>query len=239
MLTISFAFIPRMIEKASISPAPKIEGRKGAEKGRRWVAVPGDLWGHFWHFLTLLPKVAAAAAKLLQSLGAAKKDSCRCHLSTLARRGSWWSWTNFSCERASVCLKFPITPALQSCLECLMHQHLWQAEPSIQPIGKPFSCSCSLCNLSSPHQKPRAFSALFLPIKNILMIWPRTHSAPWSGKENNIFKNSLFIYCFWLCWIFVAACWLSLIAETQGYSSWWTWASHCSGFSCCRAQAPG
>ena len=46
---------------------------------------------------------------------------------------------------------------------------------------------------------------------------------------------NLLIY-FWLHWVFVAPCGLSLVAVSGGYSSW---ASHCGGFSCCRAQALG
>ena len=45
------------------------------------------------------------------------------------------------------------------------------------------------------------------------------------------FKFYLFIY-FWLCWVFIAACGLSPVAASVR-------ASHCSGFSCCRAQALG
>ena len=49
------------------------------------------------------------------------------------------------------------------------------------------------------------------------------------------FAEDLFIY-FWLCWVF-AACRLSLIAASGGYSSCGAQASHCSGFSCCGALA--
>ena len=41
-------------------------------------------------------------------------------------------------------------------------------------------------------------------------------------KKKNIY---LFIY-FWLCWVFVAVCGLSLVAASGGYSS-----LHCTGFS--------
>ena len=40
-------------------------------------------------------------------------------------------------------------------------------------------------------------------------------------------KISLFIYLFWLCWVFVAARGLSLVAASGGYSS-----LLCAGFSC-------
>ena len=48
--------------------------------------------------------------------------------------------------------------------------------------------------------------------------------------EKCLFRSSahlfiLFIY-FWLCWVFVAACGLSLVAASRGYSS-----LRCAGFS--------
>ena len=55
------------------------------------------------------------------------------------------------------------------------------------------------------------------------------------------FKNKfiyLFIY-FWLCWVFVAACGLSLVVASGGYSLCGVRASHCSGFFCCGARALG
>ena len=48
----------------------------------------------------------------------------------------------------------------------------------------------------------------------------------------------LFIY-FWLCWFFIAVRGLSLVAVSGGYSSLRCMGSHCSGFSCCGAQALG
>ena len=45
----------------------------------------------------------------------------------------------------------------------------------------------------------------------------------------------LFIY-FWLCWVFVAARGLSLVAAS-GACSCGAWASHWGGFSCCGARA--
>ena len=52
-----------------------------------------------------------------------------------------------------------------------------------------------------------------------------------------IFKN-LFIY-FWLHWVFVTACGLSLVAASGGYASCGAPSSHCGGFSCCGARALG
>ena len=53
-----------------------------------------------------------------------------------------------------------------------------------------------------------------------------------------IFFN--FIYLFWLRWVFLCCVGLSLDVKSRGsLSSYSTWASHYSGFSCFRAQAPG
>ena len=52
------------------------------------------------------------------------------------------------------------------------------------------------------------------------------------------FSQTLFkILYFWLCWVFVASCGISVVAESGSCSSCAMLASHCSGFSCCRAQA--
>ena len=50
--------------------------------------------------------------------------------------------------------------------------------------------------------------------------------------------TAIFIYLY-LCWVFVAAHGLSLFATSRGYSSCGPRASHCGGFSYCRAQALG
>ena len=48
----------------------------------------------------------------------------------------------------------------------------------------------------------------------------------------------LFSY-FWLCWVFIAAHGLSLVAASGGYSSLRCAGFSCGGFSCCRAWALG
>ena len=51
----------------------------------------------------------------------------------------------------------------------------------------------------------------------------------------------LFIYL-WLYWVFAAVCGLSLVATSWVRGTtlpWGVQVSHCSGFSCCRAQALG
>ena len=53
------------------------------------------------------------------------------------------------------------------------------------------------------------------------------------------FKFILFIYYFWLCWVFIAACGLSLVAASRATLHCGVQASHCGGFSCCRTRALG
>ena len=43
----------------------------------------------------------------------------------------------------------------------------------------------------------------------------------------------------WLCWVFVAARRLSLVAVSGGTLRCGVWASHCGGLSCCGAWALG
>ena len=68
--------------------------------------------------------------------------------------------------------------------------------------------------------------------------------------ENNVYSAAvrwtvfffliyLIYFHFWLCWVFAAACGLSLVAVSGGYSSLGSQASHCGGFFCYRAQALG
>ena len=56
----------------------------------------------------------------------------------------------------------------------------------------------------------------------------------WQGvRESFVFFNS-----FWLHWVFLAACRLSLVVESRSYSLVTVhWASHCGGFSFCRVWA--
>ena len=63
----------------------------------------------------------------------------------------------------------------------------------------------------------------------------------WKHKALMVFSVFFFFFffSFWLCWIFIA-CGLSLVAESGGLlSSCSAQASHCRGFSCCKAQALG
>ena len=66
----------------------------------------------------------------------------------------------------------------------------------------------------------------------------------------DIFKINLFIIYFWLHWVFAAACGLSLVAASGGYSPLWCtgfslqWllflrstGSRCAGFSSCSMRA--
>ena len=73
------------------------------------------------------------------------------------------------------------------------------------------------------------------------LLWKKLKSSlVWGEKKKSMtilnflfFKNKfiLFIY-FRLHWVLIAACRLSLVAASRGYSSLCARASHCSGFSC-------
>ena len=53
-------------------------------------------------------------------------------------------------------------------------------------------------------------------------------------------KCLLFFVHFWLCWVVIAPRGLSLVAASRGlFFGYGVQASHCGGFSCCGAQAPG
>ena len=52
------------------------------------------------------------------------------------------------------------------------------------------------------------------------------------------FLINLFIN-FWLCWVFIVACGLSLVWQVEAILRCSAWASHYSGFSCCGAWALG
>ena len=70
---------------------------------------------------------------------------------------------------------------------------------------------------------------LLLP-RSLVMRRPEHQGPPLSFLNNFffvVFKNNLFnLFYFWLCWVFVAACGLSLVAVSGGYSS-----LRCMGFS--------
>ena len=48
-----------------------------------------------------------------------------------------------------------------------------------------------------------------------------------------------FLIYFWLCWVFIAVHGLSVVVASGVSLHCGAWASHCSGFSCCRAQDLG
>ena len=68
----------------------------------------------------------------------------------------------------------------------------------------------------------------------------------WGHKESDKTERlslhfTMIFYFFkiylWLCWVFVAAHRLLLAAGSGATPPRGAWASHCRGFSCCRAQA--
>ena len=70
------------------------------------------------------------------------------------------------------------------------------------------------------------------------------------GEQNSVHNIFFFLFYFWLCWVFVAAHGLSLLAANGGSSSlrytgfspqWllllWSTGSRCAGFSSCAMRA--
>ena len=56
----------------------------------------------------------------------------------------------------------------------------------------------------------------------------------WESFSFSFLKKNLFIYL-WLCWVFVAARGLSLVAASGATVCCGAWASHCGGFSLLRS----
>ena len=58
-----------------------------------------------------------------------------------------------------------------------------------------------------------------------------------SLKKINVFLKLIYVlFYFWLPWVFVAARWLPLAAESRGHSSFGMWASHSGRLSCYTAS---
>ena len=54
-----------------------------------------------------------------------------------------------------------------------------------------------------------------------------------------VFFFKIYLFIFWLRWVFVAAHGLSLVVARGATLRYGVQASHCGGFSCCRARALG
>ena len=68
--------------------------------------------------------------------------------------------------------------------------------------------------------------------------FPLVHLDPVSFSSF-FFLKLISLFYFWLHWVFVAAQSFSSCSERGLLLSCGAWASHCGGFSCCRAQALG
>ena len=75
------------------------------------------------------------------------------------------------------------------------------------------------------------------PHPTVLNWWLTTPKIPKVFQGGDFFFSFLFIY-FWLCCVFTEV-WASSSCREQGLLCCSTQASHCSGFSCCKAQALG
>ena len=92
---------------------------------------------------------------------------------------------------------------------------------------------CLFCSLDSTYKTNHmVFVFLCLIYLSIIPSGP----SMLSQMTDFIFKKNKFIY-FWLCWVFVAACRLSLVAASGDYSSLRSTGSRHTGFSSCGARA--
>ena len=94
--------------------------------------------------------------------------------------------------------------------------HLWPFTFASSPT------LCSTVNLNVPGQTSWGHPGA-LPFSFIA--FPIAHQDLFNYTTLFCIFKILFIY-FWLCWVLVAACWLSLVAASRGYSS-----LRCTGFS--------
>ena len=83
-------------------------------------------------------------------------------------------------------------------------------------------------------QKGSLFSILF-PAFIVCRFFDADHSDWCEVIPHCSFSDHLkfYLFNFWLCWVFIVA--LSLVTASESYSDCSDQASHCGGFSCCRA----
>ena len=67
--------------------------------------------------------------------------------------------------------------------------------------------------------------------------WIQFSKARMASITSSVFFLNLFIYLFLAVLCLHCYVSFSLVAVIGGCSSWGVWASHCGGFSCCRARA--
>ena len=90
-----------------------------------------------------------------------------------------------------------------------------------------------ICTSLMTYDVTHLFMCLFVTYVSSLMTYLFTSLA------HVLFKNKFIYFYFWLCCVFIAARGLSLVAASGATLRCGVQASHCGGFSCCRAQAVG
>ena len=86
-----------------------------------------------------------------------------------------------------------------------------------------------------PGEEWRSSSLMFIAKWRNLKCSDSQHT---SDAQSSFVLSYLFTY-YWLHWVFIAVCGLSLCREWRLLSNFSVWASHCKDFSCCGAQALG
>ena len=89
-------------------------------------------------------------------------------------------------------------------------------------------------------------------IVRLVIVFELSYPNKMKGSEDGIYllQNFFFFFFFCLFWVFIAACGLSLVAVSRGYSSllcmgvslWWllllrSTGSRCAGFGSCGTRA--
>ena len=118
----------------------------------------------------------------------------------------------------------------------IWHVHLFQAfrHVAFSPDGLAFFSPLKSCTCNAPAW------ALWLryncPFPDLIKCLPFKSVA---NSGSFFFFFLIYLFYFWLHWVSVAVCGLSLVVASGVTLRCGVRASHCSGFSCCGAQALG
>ena len=101
--------------------------------------------------------------------------------------------------------------------------------------------SCTCCEPALAQElRPSPSGPQSWVMVNIVQVTQAPRPCLWTPPHpaSLFFKKIILIY-FWLCWVFVVLQACVRLWQAVATSSCGAWASHCSGFSRCQAQAVG
>ena len=119
--------------------------------------------------------------------------------------------------------------------ENLKEKASWEKEQEVQTLSSGNEQNCAKHSASASEQPVRRWN---LGLRHMELTQVKHLSDLDSCEcgvkmESSRYSFYLFIIYLWLHWVFIAACGLSLVTVSGGYSSCSGWASHCVGFFCC------